>query len=500
MRPWKLWLAKATNRLTYPRISMKITLIYGAILCVVLFVTSAITGAGVYFSFYHQAEIEMEISMRNTLERVARGELLGGDFWRDDPLLPGVVLRVTDISGRVIMENDAHYPSIERVERHLRTDPPLLANPRMGVADIRNMSIYYAKVQVMQHGQPYELHFFNTITAEKEFLRTLLWVLFITNIIGFLIALAAGFFMSRRILNPIRVLTRLTRRMAVERMDRRIPVPSRRQDELTELAENFNRMLERLQGAFRQQQQFVSDASHELRTPVTVILGYSDLLSRWGRKDPEILDEGISSIRSEAEGMQQLIEKLLFLARADQKRQVLHKEMLEFSELVADVMKKMKLVAKEHEVVLLENDEGNICCDPVAVRQMLRIFLENSQKYTPAGGRIYASSKREGESFHLVLGDTGIGIAPDQQEKVFERFYRVDSSRTKGECGVSGTGLGLSIAKWIAEQHDIEIALKSDIGKGTEIHLRIPVAGAKGRNEAPGEDGSEEALEEGFFD
>ena len=479
MRAWNLWLKKTVNQLSYPRISLKITLLYAAILCIVLFVTSAITGAGVYFSFYHQAEVEMEISMRNTMERVARGELFSAAFWREDPLLPGVVLRVTDISGRVILENDAHYPSIERVESHLRKTPPLLANPNMGVADLRNMSIYYAKVQVMQRGQLYELHFFKTITAEKAFLRTLLWVLFITNIIGFLIALVAGFFVSRRILSPIRTLTRMARRIEVERLGRRIPVPEHWRDELTDLADTFNRMLDRLQDGFQQQQRFVSDASHELRTPVTVILGYSDLLSRWGREDPEILEEGITSIRTAAEGMQQLIEKLLFLARADQKRQVLHKELLEFSELVADVMKKAKLVAKEHEVELLANDEGNIYADEVTIRQMLRIFLENSRKYTPKGGRIYASSVREGKNFHMVLGDTGIGIAPEHQEKVFERFYRVDSSRTKEEGGAGGTGLGLSIAQWIAGQHDIEITLKSDPGKGTEVHLRIPLAGAE---------------------
>jgi len=492
MGAWRVWWKGISDRLTYPRISMKITLLYAAILCVVLLVTSAITGAGVYFSFYHQAEIEMDISMKNTVEKVERGELFTPDFWRDDPLLPGVVLRVTDISGRVILENDAHYPSIERVERNLRKHQPLLANPRMGVADFGNMSIYCAKVQVMQHGQLYELHFFKTITAEKEFLQTLLWGLFITNIIGFLIALAAGFFVSRKILKPIRTFTRMARRVEVERMNSRIPVMARRRDELTELAETFNRMMDRLQAGFRQQQQFVSDASHELRTPVTVILGYSDLLSRWGREDPKILDEGISSIRSEAEDMQQLIEKLLFLARADQKRQVLHKEPLEFSELVADVMKKFKLVAKEHEVELRRNDVGTIYADQVTIRQMLRIFLENSQKYTPEGGRIYAESRREGTAFHLVLGDTGIGIAPENREKVFERFYRVDSSRTKAEGGVSGTGLGLSIARWIAEQHNIKISLESELEKGTEIHLQIPLAAAE-----PVQSERSEAMQEG---
>jgi signal transduction histidine kinase len=214
-----------------------------------------------------------------------------------------------------------------------------------------------------------------------------------------------------------------------------------------------------------------------LRTPVTVILGYSDLLSRWGRSDPAILDEGISSIRSEAENMQQLIEKLLFLARADQKRQVLHKESIELSELIADVMKKMELVTKDHHVELLANDDGMIYGDVVTMRQMLRIFLDNSTKYTPKGGHITVSSRRvaDGKFMQVDLSDDGLGIAPENQQKVFERFYRVDSSRTKAEGGVSGTGLGLSIASWIAEQHDIKISMTSALGKGTTIHLQIPV-------------------------
>ena len=172
--------------------------------------------------------------------------------------------------------------------------------------------------------------------------------------------------------------------------------------------------------------------------------------------------------------MQQLIEKLLFLARADQKRQVLHKENLELSELLADVMKKMKLVTKRHTVELLRNDAGTVYADPVMMRQMMRIFLENSTKYTPAGGRITAECVREGGRLRVTFADTGIGIAPKDQQKVFERFYRVDTSRTKAE-GVSGTGLGLSIASWIAEQHGIEISLESDLGEGTRIHLKIPL-------------------------
>ncbi|MBR6343450.1 MAG: HAMP domain-containing protein [Selenomonadaceae bacterium] len=471
---WRRWLRWFSWRASYLRISTKITILYAAILVVVLFVTNIVMAIGLHFSFYHQAERELEFSMRHTMEKVERGEPFGPMFWHDDPVLSGVVLRITDSQGHVVLENDSRFPPIQAIEAHIRKDPPFWANERMQVSETPRSSLYYAKVHVLRDGEAYDMHFFKTITAEKEFLATLLQFLFVTNIIAFLIALAAGYFLSNRTLAPIRAMTQMARRIEVERMDRRIEVPPVR-DEVTELADTFNHMLDRLQAGFRQQQQFVSDASHELRTPVTVILGYADLLSRWGRQDKEVLDESIESIRSEAEDMQKLIEKLLFLARADRKRQVLRKEPLEFAEVLDDVMKKLKLVAREHTVELLQNDKGTIFADQVMVRQMLRIFLDNSLKYTPKGGRITAQSRREGEILRVTLADNGIGIAPEHQQKVFERFYRVDSSRTKAEGGVSGTGLGLSIASWIAEQHQIKIHLESALGEGTKIHLEIPL-------------------------
>ena len=260
-----------------------------------------------------------------------------------------------------------------------------------------------------------------------------------------------------------------------------VQIPNKYSDEMGELVDNINDMSRKIGESERMKSEFISSVSHELRTPVTVILGYSDLLSRWGRSDEEVLDEGISSIRSEAEDMQQLIEKLLFLARADQQRQVLHKENMELSELVGDVMRKMKLVTRTHSVELLENEDGVIFADQVTMRQMMRIFLENSTKYTPVGGHITARSRRtpDGKFMQMELADDGIGIAREDQQKVFDRFYRVDSSRTKAQGGVSGTGLGLSIASWIAEQHGIEISMESELGQGTKMILRIPLVHQK---------------------
>ena len=468
------------NRLRYARISTKITCFYAAVLLLVLILTSVLTGLGVYFSFYHQAEVELEISMNHVLQRMDQGMPIGPEVLGDDPVMPGVVLRITDLTGQVVYENDSHYPSTQKIEKATLANPPFWANKSMQVAQVKNMTLYHAKMDVEYRGQVYQMHFFKTITAEKHFLETLQKILFLMTILGFVLALAAGYFVSKRILQPIRDMTATARKIEIEKMDRRIVVPPVR-DELSELADTFNHMLERLETGFRQQQRFVSDASHELRTPVTVILGYSDLLSRWGRSDEEVLDEGISSIRSEAEDMQQLIEKLLFLARADQQRQVLHKENIELSELVGDVMRKMKLVTRTHSVELLENEDGVIFADQVTMRQMMRIFLENSTKYTPVGGHITARSRRtpDGKFMQMELADDGIGIAREDQQKVFDRFYRVDSSRTKAQGGVSGTGLGLSIASWIAEQHGIEISMESELGQGTKMILRIPLVHRK---------------------
>ena len=462
------------------RISTKITLMYGLVMAAVLVISSVVTGLGVYFSFYHQAETEIMMSVQHVLEKMdAEGWQAFADP-KDSPVLPGVVLRITDLNGQIVYQTDEHYPPLQVIEAYEVEDPPFWANKEMRVSEYDSFAVYHAKVSVSYQDQPYEFHFFRTITAEKHFLATLDNLLFVTTVLSCLLALLAGYLLSNHILRPIRDMARTAQGIEVEELGRRLEVPEAR-DELSELALTFNHMLDRLEAGFEQQKRFVSDASHELRTPVTVILGYADMLARWGHEDKEILKEGIESIHSEAENMQQLIEKLLFLARADQKRQILHMEIVDFQALLADVMRKMQLVEQKHIVELKANVPALVTADKVTLRQMLRIFLENSVKYTPEGGHISAESQlaEDGKALEVVLKDDGIGIPKDQQTKVFERFYRVDSSRTKGKSGASGTGLGLAIASWIAERHGIRIELAGDLGQGTEVHLHIPLAKAE---------------------
>ena len=460
------------DRHFYIRISTKITVLYAAILFFVLILSTGILGIGAYIYFYRQAEVDLDSSIRHVMSNIESGNAADAKFWFEGPVIPGVIVRITDRAGRVVLDTDTHFPSIETVENG-RIATPIWANPDMEVSEFKGGAVYHARRDISYNGIPYQVHFFRTITTETDFFNALQRLLFYTVAVCFVLALLAGHFISRRILNPIREITWTARSIEVERLGRRLDVP-RARDELSELARTFNRMLDRLQEGFRQEQRFVSDASHELRTPLTVILGYSDLLSRWGREDKSILDEGITVIRSEAENMQQLIEKLLFLARADQKRQAVNKEEVDFAELLADTMEKMQTVTMSHEVTLGRNDPATVSADPVLLRQLLRIFLENSLKYTPPGGHIHAYSIRSADNsaVTVTLTDDGIGIAPEHQARIFDRFYRVDSSRTK-ETG--GSGLGLSIARWIAERHDIKIVLKSAVDEGTTITLTIPI-------------------------
>ena len=468
--------ARWSDHHLYIRISTKITLMYAAILFFVLILSTTILGMGAYIFFYRQAEVDLDRSIRHVMNNIESGNAAEAKFWFEGPVIPGVIVRITDDAGRVVLDTDPHFPSNAAIEQG-RVPTPFWANPEMEVSEFHNGSVYHAQRTIEYGGVTYRIHFFRTITTEKDFFYSLQRLLFYTVAICFVLALIAGHFISTRILNPIRAITRTAGSIEVERLGQRLTIP-RARDELSELARTFNRMLERLQEGFIQQQRFVSDASHELRTPLTVILGYSDMLSRWGREDKEILEEGITAVRSEAENMQQLIEKLLFLARADQKRQTVHKESVLLTEILADTMEKMQMVTSSHEVTLAKNDEAVVSADPVLLRQLFRIFLENSRKYTPPGGHIRVASalSDDGKSVTVTLSDDGIGIAKEHQAHIFDRFYRVDSSRTK-ETG--GSGLGLSIARWIADQHNIHIALTSAEGEGTTITLTIPTISNK---------------------
>lgn len=251
------------------------------------------------------------------------------------------------------------------------------------------------------------------------------------------------------------------------KLDKRIPVDDA-DNELSVLALAINSMLNRIDEAYNSQMRFVSDASHELRTPISVIQGYVNLLDRWGKNDEATMQESIDAIKSEAESMKDLIEQLLFLARGDNETLHLSPEYFDLVEIMEEVKKEAALIDLQHKFASSSSGICFIHADRQLIKQALRILVENSIKFTPAAGTIALHVQTEANTVRLSVRDEGIGIAAQDLPYIFDRFYRSDSSRARK---TGGSGLGLSIMKWIIDRHggSIEVISRKEIGTRTTI-------------------------------
>lgn len=232
----------------------------------------------------------------------------------------------------------------------------------------------------------------------------------------------------------------------------------------------INNMLDRMRESRLQQERFVSDASHELRTPISVIQGYVNMLDRWGKEDPQILNEAIEAIKNESDHMKSLIEQLLFLARGDSGRNTLEFTDFDLTEMVRDVWEESMMIDNSHRYVFEGDKPVTVHGDLAMVKQSLRILVQNASKYSRPGDTIrLAATLSKGRPAYIVQ-DEGIGMAESEVVHVFERFYRSDAARNSSE---GGTGLGLSIAKWIVDAHNGEIEILSRPEFGTRFTVRL---------------------------
>lgn len=244
------------------------------------------------------------------------------------------------------------------------------------------------------------------------------------------------------------------------------------QSELKSLASAINEMLDRINEAYRSQVRFVSDASHELRTPISVIQGYANLLDRWGKNDAKTLQESIDAIKEEAANMKGLVEQLLFLARGDNNTMALQIERFELSALADEVLRETQMIDGGHEYDSRVTSVF-INADKSLIKQATRILIDNAMKYTPSGKRITISISGADGYTRLSVQDEGIGIAPEGVPHIFDRFFRTDESRAKA---TGGSGLGLSIATWITERHGGHMEVLSRLDIGTRISIVLPTA------------------------
>jgi signal transduction histidine kinase len=256
------------------------------------------------------------------------------------------------------------------------------------------------------------------------------------------------------------------------RLDEQISVDSS-QEELKGLASAINQMLYRINDSYQSQVQFVSDASHELRTPISVIQGYVNLLDRWGKNDEKTLQESIDAIKGETESMKELVEQLLFLARGDNETIQLHKETFDVCEVIHEITREADMIDKGHDFQMDLKCEAFISADKQLIKQAIRILVDNSIKYTPEGEKIVLRVAGDGDDIRITVQDSGIGIPPESIPRIFDRFYRSDESRARK---TGGSGLGLSIAQWIIERHGAHFEVLSRVDIGTRITIVMPRA------------------------
>ncbi len=233
----------------------------------------------------------------------------------------------------------------------------------------------------------------------------------------------------------------------------------------------MNNLLMRMRDTYRQQARFVNDASHELRTPIAVILGYANMLDRWGKSDPKTLEEGIAAIKNESEHMNHLVEQLLFLARGDSGKTTLDLQSVNICDLIQEVYEESFMIDEAHRYrIRLPEDAVTITADPGLLKQAVRILTDNAAKYTPEGEEIILSAGRDQNNTpYLQVQDVGVGIAESEIPKIFDRFYRSDEVRSS-----AGTGLGLAIAKWIVDKHKGHFEILSRQNLGTRIRILLP--------------------------
>jgi two-component system OmpR family sensor kinase len=299
------------------------------------------------------------------------------------------------------------------------------------------------------------------------------------------LASLGGYFLARKSLAPVVAMGKRAARIGASNLNERLPVASER-NELGRLAQIFNELLARLDLSFEQQRRFMADASHELRTPVAIVCGESEVALSQRARSPEEYRESLGILLDEGRRLTRIVEDLFTLTRADAGQYHFEPEVFYLDETIGECVRAMRSLAAQRGLELHFRQAGDELLfrgDEGLIKRMILNLLDNAIKYTSRGGRVDVDLKREGSSYVFMIKDTGKGIPPEAQPHVFERFYRVDQARsrsgeTDGRGGGrgGGAGLGLSIASWIAEMHGGHITLEHSDQNGSTFRINLPAA------------------------
>lgn len=459
-------------------IRWRLTIWYGVVLSLILIIFAS--GIFIYFKNSLQESIDAKIrSIGEVLSSSmtdAHNTSVFGNFERYlENVLgkkpKGKFIQIMDSSGRIgakmsdiegealptsfsalerAMRGEIVYETIERAKPRLRMITiPILENKRV--------------TSVVQVG--------TSLEDFDETIRKLLLIMIISIPTSICVTIVVGYFMARKALRPVDQIRRAAVKISSSNLDEKIDIAGRK-DELSRLAETFNAMIKRLKDSFQRINQFSIDVSHELKTPLTILKGETEVALRKERekRDYQIL---LMSNLEEIDRMSCIIDDLLLLSKADTREIKLNVEEVALRDLVIDVCMDMKVVADKKSVSIetSELEDIRLKGDELKLRRMLLNIVENGIKYSHVGGKVSVSSYLNNGYAKIDVKDNGIGISEEDIKYIFDRFYRADRSRKRE----SGSGLGLSISRWIAEAHKGGIEVKSQPAQGSMFTIKLPI-------------------------
>lgn len=323
-----------------------------------------------------------------------------------------------------------------------------------------------------------------SLQGMEEIFHSLFYIFGFGLVGSVVIAAAGGWFLARKALKPVQELTEAAHRIGAQNLHERLNVVVKN-DEIGALALTVNEMIARLEKSFLQTKQFTADASHELKTPLTILKGEMEIALRT-KDDPGAMREALKSSLEEIDRMSYIVRNLLDLARMDVEKagakEAVVSQRVALDRALTERFDHFKRFALDRgvNVAILRNDPLTVLGDSVRVSQMLFNLMDNALKYTPRNGSVELSVEREGNLAVVKVSDTGIGISKEDLPFIFDRFYRVDKARSRDALGegaaAGGAGLGLSICKEIAESLKGAIEAQSEPGKGATFTVRLPLA------------------------
>jgi two-component system, OmpR family, sensor histidine kinase ArlS len=394
------------------------------------------------------------------------------EFWRSpgdvDPYVtPREMIRYVTVDSKVLFQ-------VYKDEELLMQPPHYVTRESTRIVNQAGKFAVYVMTPVYENGrQVATLEIGRGMGQLSALTDTLFSVLLLTSIGAFILSLLGGYFYTKLLLKPLDQLIFTMQTIEENGVFRRIHLESHpERDELTMLGATFNRMIDRLEETFQKHQQFLADASHELRTPITIIDSYASLLRRWGSSDPALREEALDAIQSESAQLKQLTQHLLSMMDTEEEQRIKWVD-FDLESLVQSTVASLRRTFNRAIEIRLSYEgcehltmRGN----PEKIKQLLVILLDNAIKYSKRP--VILVIQKEARQMKLQVIDEGIGIAEEDLPHLFDRFYRADKARNRKQ---GGAGLGLAIADNIVRQHGGTIHLSSQLGKGSTVTVKLPV-------------------------